>query len=103
MGRRRNTRKGLIVGAAFGAAVVAAIALIPKDSFCPPGEPSTESCLSDRTAFLALSIPSYALAGAGIGALIKSDRWSPVPLENVRISLAPTRGHGLGLSLSLRF
>ena len=41
--------------------------------------------------------------GVGIGALIKTDRWSSVPLERVQFGLAPTRGKGLGLALSMTF
>jgi hypothetical protein len=44
-----------------------------------------------------------ALEGGGIGALIKSDRWSSVGVEKVHVSVAPTPGHGLGLALSMRF
>jgi hypothetical protein len=102
-GRRRHTRTGLIIGAAAGALVVGVIAAIPKDEACPPGEPTTQSCLDDRSVLLALGLPACAAEGAAIGALIKSDRWLPVPLENVRVSLVPTRGHGVGLSLALRF
>lgn len=102
-GRRRNTRTGLIIGAVAGALAVGVIAAIPKDEACPPGEPTTQSCLDDRSALLAFGLPAFAAEGAAIGALIKSDRWLPVPLENVRIGLAPTRGHGVGLSLALRF
>jgi hypothetical protein len=102
-GRRRHTRTGLIIGTAAGALLVGLAAAIPKDEFCPLGEPSTQSCLDDRSALLAFGLPALALEGAAIGALIKSDRWLPVPLENVRLSLAPTRGHGVELSLAFRF
>jgi hypothetical protein len=37
------------------------------------------------------------------GHLKQHEIWRSVPLERVRISLAPTRGHGLGMSLSVRF
>ena len=103
VGRRRNPRKGLIIGAAAGAALVAFVAAAPKDSLCPPGEATTKSCLDDRSFFLVAGLPLVALEGAGIGALIKTDRWSSVPVEKVHFSLAPTHGQGLGLSLSLRF
>jgi hypothetical protein len=102
-GRRRNTRTGLIVGAVAGALAVGLTAAIPKDEFCPPGEPSTQSCLDDRSVLLAFGLPILALEGAAIGALIKSDRWLPVPLENVRVGLTGTRSHGVGLSLALHF
>ena len=38
------------------------------------------------------------LWGAGIGALLKGDRWSPVPTQHVRVSCAPTVGRGFGLT-----
>jgi hypothetical protein len=48
-------------------------------------------------------LASTLLYGAGIGALIKRDRWREVPLERVRVSLAKTRGRGVALSLSVPF
>jgi hypothetical protein len=102
VGRRRNARKGLIIGAAAGAALVGLVAATPKDSLCPPKELDVQECLDARSLFLTAGVPILALEGAGIGALIKSDRWSSVPIDKAHVTVTPTR-HGLGLALSLRF
>ena len=44
-----------------------------------------------------------ALVGAGVGLLIKSDRWEEVPLHALRVSVAPQRDGRFGLGLSVRF
>lgn len=103
VGRRRNARKGLVIGALAGAVFVGSLAIIPRDSFCPPAEPDAQVCLDARKVGLAVGLPLMALEGAGIGALIKSDTWSPVGVDKVSMSVAPSRGPGLGLTLSLRF
>ncbi|NIM48165.1 MAG: hypothetical protein GTN78_20805 [Gemmatimonadales bacterium] len=42
-----------------------------------------------------------ALLGAGVGALIQTDRWEEVPLDRLRVSLVPQRdGFGIGASIS---
>jgi hypothetical protein len=43
-----------------------------------------------------------ALIGAGIGALIKTDKWEEVPLDGLRVSIA-TRGGGVGVGVRLSF
>jgi hypothetical protein len=103
VGRRRNARKGLIIGTVAGAVLVGLVAGIPRDSFCPPAAPDPQSCRDTRKLFLTTGLPLVALEGAGVGALIKSDRWSSVPVAKVQMSLAPICGPGLGLALSLRF
>jgi hypothetical protein len=44
-----------------------------------------------------------ALIGALIGSASKTDRWQEVPLDRVRVSLAPQRSETFGLGLSVRF
>jgi len=63
VGRRRNARKGLIIGAATGAFLVAVTAVMPKDSLCPPAEPDLQACLDARSLFLAAGVPIIALEG----------------------------------------
>ena len=43
------------------------------------------------------------LAGGFVGILIKTDRWEEVPLERLRVSLAPQRDGGFALGFSVRF
>ncbi len=44
-----------------------------------------------------------ALWGAGIGALIKRDRWGKVPIESVALRAAPVRGKGAQIALAVTF
>jgi len=44
-----------------------------------------------------------ALVGGITGYLIKTDRWEEVPLERLRVSLAPQRDGGFALGFSVRF
>jgi hypothetical protein len=103
VGRQRRARKGLIVGAIVGAAMVAVIAASSVESFCSPGQ-TLEQCRTDRSTVLAVGIPVTALEGALVGHFVKTDRWSSVPVEKVRFSLAPkVQRDGVGVALSLRF
>jgi len=96
-GRHRQALKGMLIGAAIGAAV---LAVSPG---CYAGCSFNSSSGSDRAQGSALGLLGGALWGVGIGALVKADRWSVVPLEQVRVSVGPTRGRGIALSLSVRF
>jgi hypothetical protein len=91
-GEKRRALKGLIIGAPIGAVIF----------LVPTGIPARRSA-SDSVHLAGFGVFMGAAYGAGIGALIKSERWSPVPLERVHLSVAPTRGRGLGLSLSVGF
>jgi len=99
-GRYRRWLKGMIIGASIGAV---AGALVGNYNGCFAGCTASSRSFSDRAQFAGLAAFSFAAWGAGIGALIKGDRWSAVPLERVRVNLAPTAGRGIGLSLSLGF
>lgn len=89
-GKRRRALKGLIVGAGLGTLVYGAM-----------GVGTTVDASHGEAALVGLGVG--AAWGVGIGALIKADRWSSVPLERVQFGLAPTRGKGLGLALSVSF
>lgn len=91
-GRHRQVAKGMLIGAGIGVAAFAVTLISWEDS-------SSE----DFAQGLAMGALGGAIWGAGIGALIKSDRWSALPLERVRVSVAPAPGHGVHLSLSVRF
>jgi hypothetical protein len=95
MGRRRRPLKGMIVGAGIGAAVYAIAGVSYQ------GDASASA--SEWAHFLGLGMLGGAAWGAGIGALINSDRWSPVPPERLRVSLGATRGRGVRLSVSVGF
>jgi hypothetical protein len=102
-GRHRNAKKGAIIGAAVGAVLMTLTLATPKDTLCPPDDPLVDSCLAERNLFVA-GIPVVALEGALVGAMIKSDTWSSMPVDRIKVSLAaPPRGRGLGVKVSLKF
>ena len=94
-GQHRQALKGMIMGAGIGLAVFALTGAAYQ------GDESSSA--RDWASFLGTGLAGGALWGAGIGALIKTDRWSAVPLERVRVGLAPTQRGGVRLSLSVRF
>lgn len=96
-GTHRKTVKGMIIGAAIGAALFATEE--PSDS-C---EGAVTICYTSRAGAMAWGAVGGAAWGAGIGALIKKDRWSPVALERVQLTLGPVRGGGVALGVSVAF
>ncbi len=96
--RRRHTREGLVVGLALGAL---AGALAEVDEYACDFEDSTAFC--SRGEAIAGGIGGGALLGAGIGALVRTDRWQTVSLERVRVSLTPdvAGGRSAGVRLAL--
>jgi hypothetical protein len=93
-GRHRRALRGMAIGAGIGA--VAGL-LFTSDSCDNPVFVCTTSVVESG----ALGTLAGAAYGAGIGALFKTDSWNRVPLELVHVSVAPIRGRGVRLSLSL--
>ncbi len=94
----RGALIGLVIGAGIGAmsgpAIGAAVSAGPCFDQC------TSTARDVAAGALLLAVPG-ALIGAGIGALIKTDRWEEVPLDRLSVSFAPRRaGYALGLSVS---
>jgi hypothetical protein len=92
-GSKRQWLAGLIVGAALGLAVGATADVNPdtcdytySHEFCSRGEA------------VAASVAVLGGMGAGIGALVKTDRWTPVALD----ALAPPAPRVSGVSPQLR-
>ncbi len=96
-GRHRRALKGMLIGAGIGLA--AGLAAPSLNCFDCSSSPTT----SDKLAVGSLFALVGAAYGAGIGALVKSDRWKHVPLERIRVSVARLPGHGLELLVSARF
>jgi hypothetical protein len=91
-GRRGNAWKGMGIGAGFGALGWGIHPCV------------NEGCAKGFSPELAVyGALLGGISGAGVGALIKSDRWSDVPLDRVRVGLIPARGRGAGLCLSIGF
>jgi hypothetical protein len=94
-GRRGHALLGLGIGAAVGAGLGAALG----STGCVPAVGCGQSYSGGAAAVGAVGGAAW---GAGIGALIRTDRWSAVPLERLRLSLGPIRG-GLRISLAVDF
>jgi hypothetical protein len=87
-GTRRHVLKGLLAGAAAWGAVVGLVAAFDTLDESGVGEP--------------LFIGGMLAAGAGVGALVKTERWERVPLREASIQLSPVRG-GLQVRVALGF
>jgi hypothetical protein len=102
-GRRGHARKGFLTGALAGAMMGGLLmAGSSEPLFCfgiGCGPPTT----GEKLAFVGVTTLGYGGIGAGIGALIRSDRWVEVALGRVQVGLGPTRGRGVGVSASLAF
>ena len=88
-GRHGNALKGLLVGAAIGA-VVLAVAVCAGET-CGEGE---------IPAAVAIGAGLGALPGAGIGALVKTERWADLPVGNLRVTAEANPKRGLGFRLA---
>jgi hypothetical protein len=96
LGRKRNTLRGLGIGVASG--LIAGLAFPVNANDC--GYYSSENFCSRGEALVG-GLFTGAVLGAGIGALTKGDRWSPVAIGVAR---APGGGgSALGLSVAVRF
>ena len=95
-GRHGHALLGMGIGAAIGAGAGAALG----STGCVPAVGCGQSYSGGAAAVGAVAGAAW---GAGIGALIKTDRWSGVPLERAQISLGPIRGGGFRVSLAMGF
>jgi hypothetical protein len=94
-GRRGHPWRGAGIGFLVGAVTGAVLG-----PYTVPGEGDTAE--SKAVAGAVLLGAAGALSGVVIGALIKTDTWEEVPLEGLRVSIAP-RGGGVGVGVRLSF
>ena len=91
-GRKGHAVKGLLIGGATGLGWVA-IAVAAG----PGGD-------GDGTSFAvvvgSIITGAAALIGAGIGASIRTERWTPVASSDLRLTLRPTKGRGVAAALT---
>jgi hypothetical protein len=93
-GRRRRTLKGMVIGAAMGGTSGG------LGACCQPGgSPSG----SDVAAAIGAGLATGATIGAAVGYFIKSEGWTSLPVDRVRVGIAPSGKGGVALSLALRF
>ena len=91
VGERRQTAKGLLLGAVIGGASFGVGACCTRIG---------SSSMSDQAKVVSLGLVVGATCGAAIGYFIKKDRWTLLPLEQVRIAYSPIRAHRLSLSIT---
>jgi hypothetical protein len=92
-GRHGYWAPGAAVGAVLGGAFFGAATLALCDA---------ASCSVSMPAVL-VGAAVGALPGAGIGALIRTERWEETKRPRVGLGVAPARGGGVAASLSVRF
>lgn len=97
-GRHGQALKGMIIGAGVGALTYQTT--VSGGGDC---QNAVGLCTTSIGQAAAVGIVAGGLVGSLIGALHQTDRWSSVPLEKLRVSLAPTRGRGAGLTVSVGF
>jgi len=100
-GRKSHWILGAAVGGVSGGLLAALSGAMVNTLVCDVTLPGA-NC-SDSSPPYVPFIVGGALIGAGVGALIKTDRWVPVPLERLRVGAAPRRNGGFGLGVSLSF
>ena len=101
-GRRSHVPLGIGIGLAAGA--LGTVVYCSGDRFEFSDEGKCELYDSDFT-LLATALIGAAggLVGGIAGHFIKTDRWEEVPLERLRVSLAPQRDGRIALGFSIRF
>ncbi len=94
-----------VTGAVVGAAVLGAVWVALVNGICDPwgNSPNCSITTGGFVALAAAGAAGGALIGAGIGALIKSDRWEVVPLDQLRVSFVPQRDGRFAFGLSAAF
>jgi hypothetical protein len=100
LGRKRNWLKGAAIGALGGLVVGLAAPVDSNDLLCGSSSYSANFC--SRGEAVATSSLGGAALGAGIGALIKSDRWGSVTLAVARPQGRLTQS-AFGLAATIRF
>ncbi|HSD28855.1 MAG TPA: hypothetical protein VLL75_16255 [Vicinamibacteria bacterium] len=96
LGKTRHWWQGAVIGAALG------LAMAFTDDVDPVLCEANENVLCSRgEALLVYGLTSTAI-GAGVGALIKTDRWTPVALDSLGPPVREARGP-LSVKLTFRF
>jgi hypothetical protein len=96
-GQKSHARLGAGIGFAAVALGTVVYCKTVEFSGCVPYD-------SDLTLAFALIFGALGGVAGGIaGYLIKTERWEEIPLERLRVSLAPQRDGGFALGFSVRF
>ena len=92
-GRHGNAVKGMLFGAAIGAVTISVVNAQDPET----GETGEYLMVALIGACMG------ALPGAGIGALIKTEKWAELPLSNLRLTLGPVSGGRLIIGLAWKW
>ncbi|MFQ5640080.1 MAG: hypothetical protein ACE5IR_19040 [bacterium] len=95
-GRKSHWLTGLGIGAIVGT-FLAGIAANDSKGF------ESQTFGTYFLEYSAVGVPVFGGIGAGIGALIKTERWREVPLEKVSMNIMPNSHGGFLFSISLTY
>ena len=102
-GGKSNAETGMTLGGFLLGGLGFMAGFTATTTSCPPGT----RCIRPSTADVLRVTAIAASVGAGIGAVIGStihgDRWEEVPLDRLRVSVAPQRDGSFALAVSIRF
>jgi hypothetical protein len=96
LGKKRHVWQGAVIGAALG------LALAFTDDVDPVLCKVNDEVLCSRGEALAVYGVTMAGLGAGVGALVRTDRWTPVALDALGPPVREARGP-LSFKLTFRF
>ena len=102
-GRKSNWDKGLLYGGAGVGAVGLGLGIA---WWADCGDSGGEWCPDEGWHALILAPIGFlagGIVGAGVGALIRSDKWEEVPLDRLRVSVVPQGNGRFGLAASIAF
>ena len=101
-GRKSHIVGGAVLGGLTGAVVGGTVVILGTQLGCE----TTGGCSVDwgeGGRWIALFSVIGVAFGGGIGALVKTDRWEEVPLDRLRVSLAPQRDGRFALGVYVAF
>ena len=98
-GRKGHAAIGFLVGGAVGAIV--GVVWRPQWPLEGPEEVCTARTGCDAPPEPLIGAALGVLVGLPVGALIRTERWERVPLDQLRVSLTPQRDGRLGIGFSI--
>lgn len=92
-GRRRHTRRGLLLGLALG---LGAVPLVMADKQTPCGDVwDPHPCTQGERMGIAAGVAAvFTGAGAWWGHRQQTEQWRDTPLDHLKVTVRPTRGGG---------
>ena len=100
-GRRRGTKRGLLIGAAVGLAF-APLIWSDKQMQCGPIDNPHLCTEAERKGLSVFMVAALAGGGAWWGHRKQTEEWRDAPLDHLKVTVRPTRGGGR-VALTLDF